>query len=66
MTADETRRMAEERHVSAEAAKRAWIAGFTAARHWPNHPIPVLEVEWEGSTPRIVPRWQNKMRGYIG
>lgn len=56
----------EERHRAGEAAKRAWIAGFQAARHWPNHPIPVLEIEWETDLPRVVPRWQNKMRGWIG
>lgn len=56
----------EERHRVGEAAKRAWIAGFQAARHWPNHPIPMLHVEWEGSTPRVVPDWNKRMKSWAG
>ena len=54
-----------QQHRVAEAAKAAWIAGFQAARHYPSHPIPVLAVEWEGGTPRVVPTWSQQMRGWI-
>lgn len=54
-----------QRHRVAEAAKDAWIAGFQAARHWPNHSIPDLVVEWEGSTPRVVPNWNRHLPGWI-
>ena len=57
---------AEDLHRSAEAAKAAWVAGFQAARHWPNHGIPDLTVAWEGTTPRVVPHWDKKMKGWIG
>jgi hypothetical protein len=61
MTADTA-----EQHRAAEAAKAAWVAGFEAARHNPNHPLPDLTVRWEGSTPHVEPNWRRRMPGYIG
>lgn len=55
-----------QQHRVAEAAKAAWVSGFQSARHWPNHSIPDLTVEWEGSTPRVVPNWNTRKPGWLG
>lgn len=66
-TSEEMQRINERRRSAAEeTAKAAWISGFQAARHWPNHGLPELTVEWNGPTLRVVPDWQTMKRGWVG
>jgi hypothetical protein len=59
--AEERRRYQEEQRL-----KAAWREGFTASRQWPNHSLPVLVVEWDHETAKLVPQWKNGLPGYIG
>lgn len=66
-TSKETKEIDDRRRAAAEEmAKAAWISGFQAARHWPNHGLPELTVEWNGSLIRVIPNWQTMKRGWIG
>lgn len=49
-----------------QALKAAWEEGFRAARYWPNHPMPSLQVYWNGSTAEIHPVWSQRKAGYVG
>lgn len=48
-----------EMQVEGERLKAAWQAGFEAARHWPNHTMPTLQVTWHGNIPDIAPNWKD-------
>lgn len=48
------------------AIKSAWIEGFRAARHWPNHALPELHLKWDGSKVLVTPTWGAGKPGYLG
>lgn len=58
-----------EQALVTAALKTAWYAGFSAARHYPNHAQPRLSVHWDGRTAEITPNWsagQTNREGWIG
>jgi hypothetical protein len=59
--------MTPDEQAKAETlVRQAWIAGFQAARHWPNHGLPELHIHWESGTPRVEPNWSKRQGGWVG
>lgn len=56
----------EERLRLAEAMRAAWREGFTASRHWPNHPMPILHITWKDDKATIEADWKQRVPGYLG
>lgn len=59
--AEERARYHEEQRL-----KAAWREGFQAARSWPNHQLPQLNITWDHDTATLTPVWKNGLPGYIG
>jgi len=56
----------DEKKLVTDLIKAAWREGFQAARRYPNHPLPLVTVSWDGMSPSTDVHWSHRVRGYIG